>query len=919
MHLRRQVASLLTPALRVRGQAGRELLDALFDASSPLPEALAAHLEQPAAPQPVPASGPGFVELGDCERVVLVGDVHGRWDVIEPALHTAGVLDAAGHWCAPPGTALVQVGDVLDADLTARFDQQRDPDGDELVATFRDTVEAVLHSLSAASPTRTLAAHLLNGTLARGSLWHQRHALVGACLVARSVDALRRIEAEAQAAGGRVVVLMGNHELDLLAGRFWWYAAQKRFWLALEGLDAQAIERAAGSREALSALASSDRGTLRWLMQRPLAARVCQRFLVVHGGPTRATTDDLLAARIEAPAPLAAWFDTLAAADFDHDAFAEGRSLFSPVRSVSDDFIGDLELLQPWLQAADVDWLVVGHSPFLGFPPSSLVDADAPEVAQRLGAIERLGVHGNVLAVDTNLKRADTAEVLVLDPMRGRLAAVRAGGLPRGLLHEDESLDAPRGNLRALRTARALLADLDQHRAPELVDLVEPGLDAELFDEALAILDAPEHASDDALRQAVIGLLRAFPASTARLRTLLQRLARGDTFARGLLVAWHDALAARARELADALEPQEGAWRLQLDARRTTVEGVRFSLVERVIEALWQRMRAGDLPQRPAIAMELVADRAGAPALRELHFAPGRTLAHHEALLVAPPQAATSWAALETFARAQLAEATPSVAPPVRHPTSSPSVAFDAGSNLPRRMSERPCLPRAALEALLVANAAALGLTEVAAVGLEGVELDGGALRPGWCELRGPWPRLRAALTSAGELLLADTAFVDAGGRFTALRLDRRGEIVGRCAQGEVLGGALPESEGRVVLFSQARQAVAARLLLGEVEGLLAGRRAAEAPWRSGCMLFTTPTWEAAQHFAAVNPVALRFSVPRGVLEGWQSEGLAQLGLMIADHGARLDPEARWGAADVALEVVALGAEGVRALWAWRA
>ena len=73
-----------------------------------------------------------LVEL-QAEHPRLLGDVHGCWELARGALEHGGLIDAAGAWVAPPGTALVQLGDLVD-----RGGGRIDPTAEALAATLAD-------------------------------------------------------------------------------------------------------------------------------------------------------------------------------------------------------------------------------------------------------------------------------------------------------------------------------------------------------------------------------------------------------------------------------------------------------------------------------------------------------------------------------------------------------------------------------------------------------------------------------------------------------------------------------------------------------------------------------------------------------------------------------------------------------------
>jgi hypothetical protein len=108
--------------------------------------------------------------LPRAEKLVVVPDVHGDLRKARQSLMSCGVLDARGEWTAPPGTVVVQLGDQVDS-----------------------------------RPRQRPHRHSCGEGLADDSS------------VLRFFDDL---DGRARASGGRVVSLVGNHELMNLLGNF---------------------------------------------------------------------------------------------------------------------------------------------------------------------------------------------------------------------------------------------------------------------------------------------------------------------------------------------------------------------------------------------------------------------------------------------------------------------------------------------------------------------------------------------------------------------------------------------------------------------------------------------------------------------------------------------------------------------------
>ncbi|MBM4320865.1 MAG: hypothetical protein FJ125_13150 [Deltaproteobacteria bacterium] len=163
-----------------------------------------------------------------------------------------------------------------------------------------------------------------------------------------------------------------------------------------------------------------------------------------------------------------------------------------------------------------------------------------------------------------------------------------------------------------------------------------------------------------------------------------------------------------------------------------------------------------------------------------------------------------------------------------------------------------------------------------------------------------------------GSVLPANTSFTDPACRFRLAP-----GVGGRAAPTDhatYLLGALPPGEP-LRLYAAVHEEVEWLLRQGELEalGLDAPR---QALWQRGRFLFTSPDPRIAGYFAG-KPSLLRFGVPRDRLAAALQAGLVNVNLFLADHGETLDASERFGAADIGLEVVALGVDGIRWLLAF--
>jgi hypothetical protein len=275
----------------------------------------------------------------------------------------------------------VQVGDLVDRGR----EDERLP---ERLASAALPKEEVLVPDSGAEDVSVTLRAVLDGTAPwnKTSLHQERVALLGAL---DTLETLRGFMALERCSAGRVLCLLGNHDLDLLRGNYNYFRRQKSYLLALLGLSPERI--ALHARVGLSFAELADAAPeLAWLVRRPLLA-VGAEIVAVHGGPTRALIDRLPALGINSIDQLGAWLDAAWEVP-DHDAFREGASLLSPDQP-EDDFIFGAGLRRTFLGLAKAKLLAVGHSAFLHanhFEPILLAD-------------------GQVLKLDTGMKRAGPA------------------------------------------------------------------------------------------------------------------------------------------------------------------------------------------------------------------------------------------------------------------------------------------------------------------------------------------------------------------------------------------------------------------------------------------------------------------------------------------------------------------------------
>ena len=215
------------------------------------------------------------------------------------------------------------------------------------------------------------------------------------------IDALRALEASAPATGGRVVVLLGNHEAEFFVN-----PTNKK----ADGSDG--VDR---ELEALHIdpyrVAAGDEGRGQWLLARPFGARVGSWFFA-HGGSTHGRTFAELDALLRA--------ELVAHPTFDSLEIVGGGSILEERA-----WYGDPSVAPANARALGVQHLVFGHD------PNALGARGAVAVAQN-GLLFRIDCGMSPIVDDSTgcvLRIRHDGAVDVAEELR-------AGGPPRELFRE---------------------------------------------------------------------------------------------------------------------------------------------------------------------------------------------------------------------------------------------------------------------------------------------------------------------------------------------------------------------------------------------------------------------------------------------------------------------------------------------------
>ncbi len=598
-----------------------------------------------------------------------------------------------------------------------------------------------------------------------------------------------------------------------------------------------------------------------------------------------------------------------------------------------------MSLIRPWLVGLGCDFLCLGHSPFLGLDPKRWIDVKNTNIQNHLQSIQRLGDLGSVIKLDTNLKRGSHIESLTLE--NDTLS-------PQNLLLDTERASTPTFDHRILQAAADFIAHIDAHRGPELIDIEEEGLDAETFGSLLDLREKIEqHLKEpdlSAFGKSIGAVLRASPNTLAPMLSAWQTALDAGSPNDALL--WTLQHTERLNSLIQRfvanyspllIDGEAKAVRVWLDVRQCSVNGIRYGLLEHVIEGLWSHARAQSILLKPSIGLTIIAHR-GQPAVKVNHYAPGELRAVHSEVFGFPAEASgRSWKALEAFAAEVLQRVE---LHPAALTVTKPQTMANAPPNTPQKTEQkinisRPSriakLTHSAFRKLLKINKDLFGdaawCEEPTTPHAEAlVEDEASGYGAGWLEVDAP-RRLRVVVLPNGKALLADTTFHGPGlglklRSIKASRADGEGAEETEDAVETILEAwGLKDGED-VVLYARLKEGVVRALEAGEWDWLRADAADAEAEggpiWRSGSYLFTTPVEAGADYFRAHNPIKVVFRLKGEDMRKLIGRGWLTVNLMISDGGSPLDEKAVWGAAEVVPEVVALGEDGVRALWAKR-
>ncbi|HSZ55211.1 MAG TPA: alkaline phosphatase family protein [Tepidisphaeraceae bacterium] len=270
---------------------------------------------------------PAIVQLSTSEDVYAMGDVHGDFQTMARLLAAGKLVDSA----VPSPTTIHWAG------------------GKSVLVCTGDVIDKYNHSLDV-------------------------------------IAAIRSLQAQAQQAGGRVIVTMGNHEAEFLAGKF----SKKRNRL-VDGITLASELRSAGIDLTDTAAGRDSRGVGQFLRDLPIAAKV-NDFFFCHAGNTRGLALNQLDSNLMQGIDRDGFGAPILS---DPDSLLEARMHPTPWWE-ENGAAASAQTLQKNLQALGVRHLVFGHQ------PGKIDFADGAERA-RDELFQKFD--GEVFLIDTGMSR----------------------------------------------------------------------------------------------------------------------------------------------------------------------------------------------------------------------------------------------------------------------------------------------------------------------------------------------------------------------------------------------------------------------------------------------------------------------------------------------------------------------------------
>ena len=351
-----------------------------------------------------------YIHQIEAQNVYSLGDVHGR------GREMADFIQALSEKAASSGgetPVFVQLGDLCDCFALPKDDQGNMLSLEDLRHCIKHRINHVPGLAQALADEKrfvdwrlypdSLREGTIHGICYADDLINSNEISVLSALyeASMSFETMNCLTALQQKDPDHFIVIFGNHDADLLRGHSDYGRQQKYIFLGLLGFTPdEVVEQMIHGTPSVILR----HPWMKWLNERPHMAKSADT-LYMHGGPTGKLAKTLADSGHDG---FVAWLGELEAArqdGWENPAFEEHHSFLSP-DGVDNDWVFQPETILSFCQAANVQYLAVGHSPFLDFPKGPLIDLkNAQQWRPLFHTPARLRPDGRLIKHDTNLKR----------------------------------------------------------------------------------------------------------------------------------------------------------------------------------------------------------------------------------------------------------------------------------------------------------------------------------------------------------------------------------------------------------------------------------------------------------------------------------------------------------------------------------
>ncbi|MFA5623589.1 MAG: hypothetical protein WC966_00835 [Bradymonadales bacterium] len=334
------------------------------------------------------------------KHVYSIGDIHGRATELLSVMAKFQILPQE----LSTNACFVQLGDLIDCfsfPKNANVVNLRIAVGELLKKPeFADiNIDAPMLAPADSHDFERSIAELLDprSTIERDELYNELLHLHSAL---RSYETLILFKELQEQHPNQFVVVIGNHDIDLLRGRCRYAKRQKEFLLSFLGFS-NAIAKTHIQEGCPFILEQSP--ILAWLNERPHIA-LSDDTVYMHGGPDAKLAQEIKLRGEDAFIEFLHVIDEARESAWMHPVFLEHDSFMSP-DGEKNDWYHHPEILTAFKQASGKEYLAFGHSPFLHFPKGVDLDLNDDELQEYFVKCDRIGPGKILIKHDTNLKR----------------------------------------------------------------------------------------------------------------------------------------------------------------------------------------------------------------------------------------------------------------------------------------------------------------------------------------------------------------------------------------------------------------------------------------------------------------------------------------------------------------------------------